>query len=93
MDSLDRDTPSSQLSMSTDALDQTDQKQLLLSLDRDQSIPEFNIQLSPWDALGWETKAAGASLPYTPCVRLLSSLLSRSPRLLLMRMPYLIPPF
>lgn len=66
MDSLDRDNSSS-LGASPSASDQLPEaKNQLLSLGLDQPIPELNIQLSGWDAFDWETKAASASLPYTP---------------------------
>lgn len=66
MDSLDRDNTTTYGASAAPNLSR-DSKDQLLNLASDQPIPEFNIQLSPWDALDWENKAATASLPYTPC--------------------------
>ena len=66
MDSLDRDTIPA-VGATLDSSEHNPNKQQLLSLGVDQSIPEFNIQLTEgWSAADWDTKAASASLPYTP---------------------------
>jgi hypothetical protein len=65
MDSLDRDIP--HVGATVESSEQNSNKQQLLGLGLDQPVPELNIQLSEgWSALNWETKAANASLPYTP---------------------------